>query len=52
MNANAETETRPERTPPEQPLAGLGSFGLIHLAACLGAGGAVALAVALIEWLH
>jgi hypothetical protein len=51
MNTNAKAETRPERTPAEQPVEGLGSFGLVHLAACLGAGGAVALAVALIKWL-
>lgn len=50
---STETETRPEPTPAEEPRAdGLGNFGLIHLAACLGAAGAVVLAINLIEWLR
>jgi hypothetical protein len=53
MNASTETEAKPEPPPAEEPRAdGLGSFGLVHLAACLGAGGAVVLAVILIEWLR
>jgi hypothetical protein len=52
MNTNTEIETRPEPTETERQVDGLGSFGLIHLAACLGAGGAVALAVTPVEWLR
>lgn len=52
MNTSTETETRPEPTPAEHGVDGLGNFGLIHLAACLGVGGAVVLAINLIEWLR
>ncbi len=48
---STETEPRPEPTSAEQRAEGLGNFGLIHLAACLGVGGAVVLAIILIEWL-
>jgi hypothetical protein len=53
MNTSTETRTRPEPTPAEErSVDGLGNFGLVHVAACLGAGGAVVLAVNLIEWLR
>ena len=52
MSTRTETETRPESAQPEARRGeGLGSFGLIHLAACLGAGMTALLAVTLIEWL-
>jgi hypothetical protein len=50
MNST-EIETRSEPTEPEQRVERLGSFALVHLAACLGTGGAVILAIGLIEWL-
>jgi hypothetical protein len=53
MNTSTETETRPEPAPAEEPRAdGPGNFGLVHLAACLGVGGAMVLAIILIEWLR
>jgi hypothetical protein len=53
MNTSTETETKPEPEPAEEPrVDGLGGFGLVHLAACLGVGGAVVLAINLIEWLR
>lgn len=53
MNTSIETQTRPEPTAPEERgVDSLGNFGLIHLVACLGAGGAVVLAINLIEWLR
>lgn len=52
MNTSTETQTRPEPTPAEErSVDRLGNFGLVHVAACLG-GGAVVLAVNLIEWLR
>jgi len=52
MNTGSKPETRLESPPAEERGAeGLGNFGLIHLAACLGVGGAVVLAINLIEWL-
>jgi hypothetical protein len=52
MSTRTQTETRPEPAQAEERRGeGDGSFGLIHLAACLGAGGAAILAVNLIEWL-
>jgi hypothetical protein len=52
MSTRTDTETRPAAAQPEARRGeGLGSFGLIHLAACLGAGMAALLAVNLIEWL-
>jgi hypothetical protein len=49
---STQTETRPETAQAEERLGeGPGSFGLIHLAACCGAGAAAVLAVILIEWL-
>jgi hypothetical protein len=52
MNTSSETETRSEPTTSEEQHAdSLGNFGLIHLAACLGAGAAVVLAITLIDWI-
>jgi hypothetical protein len=52
MNTSIETQAGPEPTASEErTVESLGNFGLIHLAACLGAGGAVVLAINLIEWL-
>ena len=51
MSSN-EIETRPEPTEPERHVDGPGRFGLVHLAACLGVGGAAVLAINLIEWLR
>jgi hypothetical protein len=53
MSTRTETETRPESTQAEERRGeGDGNLGLIHLAACLGAGGAAILAINLIEWLR
>jgi hypothetical protein len=53
MSTRTETETRPGSTQAEERRGkGDQSFGLIHLAACLGAGGAAILAVNLLEWLR
>jgi len=53
MNTSIETQTSPEPTAAEERrVDGLGNFGLVHLAACLAAGGAVALAINLMEWLR
>lgn len=50
MDTLTETGRRPESAQSEAgPRDGLGSFGLIHLAACLGAGMTALLAVNLIE---
>jgi hypothetical protein len=52
MSTRTGTETRPESAQAEDRRGeGLGNFGLIHLAACVGVGGAAVLAVNLIEWL-
>lgn len=51
MITSTDTETRLEPTQPEHRVDGLGNFRLIHLAACLGGGGAVGLAAYLVGWL-
>jgi hypothetical protein len=51
MNARTEADTRDQSTPVGDQSDALASFGLIHLAACCGAGAAAVLAVILIEWL-
>jgi hypothetical protein len=51
MNTHTETDTREESTAIGDQSDTLASFGLIHLAACCGAGAAAVLAVILIEWL-
>jgi hypothetical protein len=51
MNTRTEAETREESTAVGNPGDTLASFGLIHLAACCGAGAAAVLALILIEWL-
>jgi len=54
MNTGTESETRPEPAPAAEDRGadGLGNFGPFHLIACLGAGGAVILAINLLEWLR
>jgi hypothetical protein len=51
MNTRTEADTRGESTAVGDQTDTLASFGLIHLAACCGAGAAAVLAVILIEWL-
>ena len=53
MRTSTKTQTRPEPTVSDvRKVGSLGNFGLIHLVACLGVGGAVVLAINLIEWLR
>lgn len=52
MSTRTERETSLEQAPAEERRPdGLGNVGVIHLAACLGVGGAVVLAINLIHWL-
>jgi hypothetical protein len=51
MNTGTEIDTRQESTTVEGRSDALASFGLAHVAACTSADVAVALAIALLEWL-
>ena len=48
---DAERSETLERPPEEGDGEGIGSFGRVQLAACLGAGGLAVLAIALVDWL-
>jgi hypothetical protein len=51
MNTRTEADTREESMAVGDQSDTLASFGLIHVAACWGAGAAAVLAPILIEWL-